>query len=98
MAQIVYSENALSNLERAFTRLTEKASPTTANDAAETIIHAITTLEQNPLIGRHIQGEIRELVIAYGKRGYVALYRFIPQQNIVRILAIRHQLELDYPI
>ena len=42
-------------------------------------------------------GELRELVISYGKTGYVALYRFLPAQDLIRILAIRHQRELDYP-
>jgi plasmid stabilization system protein ParE len=36
-------------------------------------------------------------VISYGKSGYFALYRFLPAQNQIRILAIRHQRELDYP-
>jgi len=48
-------------------------------------------------IGRRIHGEIRELVISFGKSGYVTLYRFLPHLNLVRILAIRQQRELDYP-
>ncbi|MDZ7841325.1 MAG: hypothetical protein U5R46_10985 [Gammaproteobacteria bacterium] len=35
----------------------------------------------HPLIGRRVQGEIRELVISYGKTGYVVLYRFLPGQR-----------------
>jgi hypothetical protein len=31
------------------------------------------------------------------KTGYVALYRFVPERDLVRVLAIRHQRELDYP-
>jgi plasmid stabilization system protein ParE len=50
------------------------------------------------LIGRTVAGELRELVISYGKTGYIALYRFLPVQDQVRIVAIRHQRELDYPI
>lgn len=97
MAHIVYSENALANLQRAFVWLVEN-SPSAAMDAAAAITQAIDILEQHPLIGRRVEGEIRELIISYGKQGYVALYRFIPGQDIVRILVIRHQLELDYPI
>jgi hypothetical protein len=40
---------------------------------------------------------MRELVISFGKSGYVALYRFIAHLGVVRVLAIRHQRELDYP-
>lgn len=49
------------------------------------------------MIGRRIDGELRELVISYSKTGYVALYRFLPAQDQIRILPIRHQRELDYP-
>jgi hypothetical protein len=44
-----------------------------------------------------MEGELRELVISYGKTGYLALYRFLPVTDQVRTLAIRHQRELDYP-
>jgi plasmid stabilization system protein ParE len=35
----------------------------------------------------------RELVISKGRTGYVALYRYLPEQDRVDILAIRHQRE-----
>lgn len=96
MAQVVYSQNALANLERAFAFLAEH-DPSAASAAAHAIRHAVETLVSHPLIGRRIEGEVRELVISYGKTGYIALYRFLPEQNLARILAIRHQRELDYP-
>lgn len=95
MAQVVYSQNALANLERAFAILAEH-DPTTAVDAAVAIRNAVEMLSNHPMIGRRIQGEIRELVISYGKTGYVALYRFLPGQSLIRILAVRHQRELDF--
>lgn len=54
-------------------------------------------LEHHPLIGRVVRGQLRELVISYGQTGYVALYRFLSARREVRVLAIRHQRELDYP-
>ena len=57
---------------------------------------AVDNLAAHPLIGRRIEGEVRELVISYGQTGYVALYRFVVPQNEVRILAIRHQRELGF--
>jgi plasmid stabilization system protein ParE len=48
-------------------------------------------------IGRVVEGGLRELVISFGRSGYLALYRFAPARREVRILAIRHQRELDYP-
>ncbi len=96
MAQVVYSQNALANLERAFDFLAAD-NLNAATAAASAIRRAVETLADHPLIGRRIEGEIRELVISYGKTGYIALYRFLPEQNLIRILAIRHQRELDYP-
>ena len=97
VAQIVYSENALANLERVFDFLAEHE-PQAALGAARSIVEAVNTLSNHPLIGRTVAGELRELVISYGQTGYIALYRFLPLQDQVRIVAIRHQRELDYPI
>ena len=97
VAQIIYAKNALTNLQRAFEFLAEH-DPSIAADAAAAIREAVETLSNHPLLGHHVTGELRELVISYGKTGYVALYRFVPARNQVRVLAIRHQRELDYPV
>jgi plasmid stabilization system protein ParE len=94
---VVYSRNALSNLERAFEFLAQKT-PEAAEAAAEAIQSAIETLGGHPLIGRRVRGDLRESVISFRKTGYVALYRFIPARDEVRVLALRHQRELDYRI
>lgn len=96
MARVVYSSNALANLERAFISLASDSSDA-AMDAAKAIRSAITLLAHHPLIGRIVDDELRELVISFGRTGYVALYRFVPARDQVWILAIRHQRELDYP-
>jgi plasmid stabilization system protein ParE len=57
---------------------------------------AVTMLGHHPFIGRIVDDELRELVISFGKTGYVALYRYLPAKRQVRILAIRAQRELDY--
>jgi plasmid stabilization system protein ParE len=94
MAQVVYSAHSLLHIERAFQFLREN--PATARDAVAAIQSAVDTLAAHPLIGRRIEGELRELVISYGQTGYVALYRFVVAQDEVRILAIRHQRELGF--
>ena len=96
MAEIVYSQNALANIERAFEYLAEK-DPRAALAAASAIREAVDVLARHPLIGRRVESELRELVISFGRSGYVALYRFVPSEDRVRVLAIRHQRELDYP-
>ena len=95
MAQVVYSRRALSDLHRLELFLARQA-PDVAEVAMLTIFDAIEVLERHPLIGRRSQGPYRELVIAYGQRGYVALYRFEPRRQIVRVLAIRHQREAGF--
>ncbi|MDP9838109.1 plasmid stabilization system protein ParE [Neorhizobium huautlense] len=55
-------------------------------------------LEQSPEIGRPASGteSLRELLIPFGHSGYVALYRFHPAEDIIYILAFRHQREAGY--
>ena len=96
MARLVYARNALANLERAFAFLAEH-DPTVAGAAAEAITSAVEILAHHPFIGRIVAKDLRELVISFGRTGYVALYRVVPARGEVRILAIRHQRELDYP-
>ena len=60
------------------------------------IIRAIDVLEQNPLIGRTVTTELRELVIGRRARGYVALYRYVEAIDTVFVLAIRGQKESGY--
>ena len=36
---------------------------------------------------------MRELVIGHGSHGYVALYQFVPEIDVVFVLAIRAQRE-----
>lgn len=96
VATVVYSARSLDHLERAFESIAQ-SDPSTALDAATAIQSAVSALAAHPLIGRRIEREVRELVISFGKSGYVALYRFLPHLDVVRVLAIRHQRELDYP-
>ena len=95
MAQVVYSARALENLVRSLEFLRSEH-PEAAIAAAEAIESAINTLASHPLVGRRIEGDIRELVISFGATGYIALYRFVVQQDEVRVLALRHQREIGY--
>jgi plasmid stabilization system protein ParE len=96
MARLIYSREALDDLERLVGFLAEH-DPTAAVDSARAITSAVQMLAAHPMVGRRVRDEIRELVISYGRTGYVALYRFVPARDQVRILRVRHQRELDYP-
>jgi toxin ParE1/3/4 len=62
----------------------------------EKIIQAVQVLSANPLIGRSVKAGKRELVIGQGARGYVALYRYVPEMDTVFLLAVRSQRESGY--
>ena len=69
-----------------------------AKHARDNIYKAMDTLRTFPFTCRKAQADspfIRELVISFGANGYVALFE-IEEDNIVTILAMRHQREDDY--
>jgi len=93
--EVVYAGRALDHLEQAFEWI-NRENPAGAGAAVDAITSAITLLAQHPLAGRRVHADIRELVISFGATGFVALYRFLPLREEVRVLAIRHQRELRY--
>ena len=95
MAQVIYAADALADLERLAEFLLEQA-PQSAPAVLGQVTEAIEILANHPLIGRRVEGELRELVILRGASGYLALYRFDPVRDIVRLLRIRHQREAGY--
>lgn len=60
------------------------------------IIEALNVLEHNPLIGRPVGNDKRELVIGRRSHGYVALYRYVARIDTVFVLAVRSQREAGY--
>lgn len=60
------------------------------------IIEALNVLEHNPLIGRPVSNDKRELVIGRRSHGYVALYRYVAKIDTVFVLAVRSQREAGY--
>ena len=95
MSRIVLAAQVRADFDRIFDFLFEHA-PEFAAVRIEAIIAAIDVLETSPLIGRPIAFGQRELVIATGSSGYLALYRYDPLLDTVFVLAVRSQRELDY--
>lgn len=95
MAKVIYSAEALADLERIIEFLL-LSSPTAAAAAISQIRSAVDILEAHPRVGRRVDGHRRELVISYGAAGYLALYRHDLRPEIVRVLRIRHQREAGY--
>lgn len=95
MARIIYSQNALDELDRLTDFIPENA-PDYAPQAADLIIEAVSTLAHHPLIGRPVEYDLRKLLISRGRSGYVALYSLEQSDEIASILAIRHQSDIGY--
>jgi plasmid stabilization system protein ParE len=57
---------------------------------------ALDELRAHPLIGRRVARQGRELVMSRGATGCLAIYRFEPARDLVRVLRIRHQREAGY--
>ncbi|WP_026987805.1 type II toxin-antitoxin system RelE/ParE family toxin [Fodinicurvata fenggangensis] len=97
MPRVIVTEGAVQGLERCRQFLAAK-STTAARRAGQAIQQQFLLLETTPSIGRPLPDapELRELVIAFGDSGYVALYRHDPAEDAVYILAFRHQKEAGY--
>ena len=95
MAQVILSEELRGDFDRIFDFLFEHA-PETAVNRIEAIVAALDVLESSPLVGRPVENGKRELIIAMGASGYVALYRFVPELDTVFVLGVRSQRELGY--
>jgi addiction module RelE/StbE family toxin len=95
MAEVVYAERALADLERLFEFLAE-TDPDAAAVAVEIIQDAIGILERHPLIGHPAEHDLRELVISRGRTGYLALYDYVEPADTILVLALRSQREAGY--
>lgn len=97
MPQVIVTEGAAVGLERCRRFLAAKV-PEAARRAARAIEQQLLLLETVPEIGRPFpeNPELRELVVAFGDSGYVALYRHELADDAVYILAFRHQKEVGY--
>ena len=93
---IVFAGEALADLERIF-EFNFARNPATALDHIEKVCSAVLVLQTHPEIGHPVPGStLRELVISYGKSGYVALYEYSSGEGLLRVAAIRHQREAGY--
>jgi toxin ParE1/3/4 len=95
MARIELAPEIQDDFDRILDHLSEHAVEDAPVRIGE-IIQAIDVLQHNPLIGRPVSADTRELVVGRSARGYVALYRYIEQFDTVFVLAIRSQREAGF--
>jgi toxin ParE1/3/4 len=95
MARIGVAPKVFDDFERFFEYLAEFEVEDVPGRMPE-IVQAVDVLTTSPLIGRPVEGGKRELVIGRGSRGYIALYRYVPEADTVFLLAVRSQREAGY--
>ena len=95
MARVEVTERALADLERLFDFIAEE-DPARARKQVLSVRRAFELLAEHPLLGREAEEGRRELVLSRGRYGYIAKYRWLPAEDTVLILAVRHQREAGY--
>lgn len=95
MARLIYSAQALSDLER-LTDFLVDTDPSAAAPTVDLITEALKILRNHPIIGRPAEQDLRELVISRGRSGHLALSSFEEAFDTVQVLAVRHQREAGY--
>lgn len=95
MATVEITQRALPDLERLFDFIAAE-SPQKAREQILSVPKAFELLADHPLLGRPAEEGRRELILSRGRYGYIAKYRWLPAEDIVLILAVRHQLEAGY--
>src|SRR5437879_10530712 len=95
MARVEITGRALSDLERLFEFKAER-NPRKAREQLLSVRRALELLADHPLLGREAEEGRRELILSRGRHGYIAKYRWLPAEDVVLILAVRHQREAGY--
>lgn len=95
MARIELAPEILEDFERILEHLQDHEVAEPMQRIRE-IMAAIDVLEPNPWIGRPAGDGKRELIIGRDAHGYVALYFYSAEIDIVFTLAVRSQREAGY--
>jgi plasmid stabilization system protein ParE len=96
MARVILEESARDDLIRLVEFLLAE-DPAAAGETNDLIVSALSILEHHPLVGRPAEDDLRELVISRGRSGYLALYEYLEAEDLVVVLAVRHQREAGFP-
>ena len=92
MARVELASEVIDDFDRFFEHQAKFGIEDSPQRVAE-IVQAIKILVHSALIGSKVRGGKRELVIGQDSRGYVALYRYVPDIDTVFVLTIRSQRE-----
>ena len=101
MSQIIYTEQANRDIVR-FAEFMQESEPSLKQRVIFTIFDGIEILQKFPRIAKPSQDEnyqhMRELFIAFGSAGYVVLYEYHEEKDLILINSIRHAREAGYKL
>ena len=95
MTALEFAPEITEDFDRIFEHFAQH-NPDAAAARITEIIECLGLLTRHPLIGHPLSGDLRELVLGTKNRGYLALYKYAAELEIVFILAIRSQREAGY--
>lgn len=95
MTRVVLMPGLVEDFQRILDHLEAHESPAQIQ-RIEGIVSALDVLMDNPLMGRKVGEDLRELIIGRDVRGYVALYRYDGGLDSVFVMAVRAQREVGY--
>jgi plasmid stabilization system protein ParE len=95
VTRVTVSRRADEDMARLCAFLSESL-PHEASRTSDLVHDALLMLQSHPEIGRPVGSGLRELVISRGRTGYLALYWFDADEDLVIVLRLRHQREAGY--
>jgi plasmid stabilization system protein ParE len=95
VARVEVATAALRDLERLFDFIAAEDA-VRARRQVLSVRRAFEAPADRPLLGRPAEDGRRELVLSRGRYGYIAKYRWLPADEVVPILVVRHQREAGH--
>lgn len=97
MATVRLTARAFAHLEQIF-EFIAATDPKRALTTAQRIREAVMILDRHPLIGGQVEDGRRELIVSRGRLAHVVLYRWIPADETILVLAVRDARQPGYSL
>jgi plasmid stabilization system protein ParE len=97
MATVRLTARVFAHLEQIF-EFIATTDPKRALATVQRIREAVMILERHPLIGQSVEDGRRELIVSRGRSAHVALYRWLPADETILVLAVRDARQAGHPL
>jgi ParE toxin of type II toxin-antitoxin system, parDE len=96
MLEVLARDAERSELRERFAADTEQSEQEALSGGKTCALGSMELLADHPLLGREAEEGRREPLLSRGRYGYIAKYRWLRVEDVVLILAVRHQREAGY--